>query len=55
MIGDWIKKVEYPQMPAMTEDELVGFFDQVTISRLGTVNEDGTVHIAPIFFKYDNG
>jgi PPOX class probable F420-dependent enzyme len=55
MIGDWIDKVEYPQLPAMTDDELVSFFDQAEFARLGTVNEDGTIHIAPIFFKYDNG
>jgi len=55
MIGDWIDKVEYPQLPAMTEDELESFFDQVTISRLATVNDDGTIHIAPIFFRYDKG
>ena len=55
MIGDWIEKVEYPQLPAMTEEELVSFFEETTFARLGTINEDGTIHIAPIFFKYDNG
>ena len=55
MIGDWIEKVEYPQLPALTGDELVAFFDQAEFARLGTLNEDGTIHIAPIFFKYDNG
>jgi hypothetical protein len=55
MIGDWIEKVEYPQLPAMTDEELVSFFEETTFARLGTINEDGTIHIAPIFFKYDNG
>jgi hypothetical protein len=55
MIGDWIEKVEYPQLPAMTDEELVSFFEEAHFSRLATINEDGTVHIAPIFFKYDNG
>ena len=55
MIGDWIDKVEYPQLPAMTEDELVSFFDKALFARLATINEDGTVHITPIFFKYENG
>jgi PPOX class probable F420-dependent enzyme len=55
MIGDWIEKVEYPQLPAMTDEELVAFFDEAQFSRLATINEDGTVHIAPIFFKYDDG
>jgi len=52
MIGDWIDKVKYPQLPAMTQDELVSFLDQAQFARLGTINEDGTIHIAPIFFKY---
>lgn len=55
MIGDWIDEVEYPQLPAMTEEELVSFFDQEQFARLGTFNEDGTIHIAPIFFKYVDG
>jgi hypothetical protein len=55
MIGDWIDKVEYPQLPAMDDDELVSFFEQAIFARLGTINDDGTIHIAPIFFKYDDG
>ena len=53
MIGDWIEKVDYPQLPAMTDEELVTFFEQAQFARLGTLNEDGTIHIAPIFFRYD--
>lgn len=55
MIGDWIEKVEYPQLPAMTDEELVSFLEQAHFARLGTINEDGTIHIAPIFFKYEDG
>lgn len=55
MIGDWIEKVEYPQLPAMTDEELVSFLEEAQFSRLATINEDGTIHIAPIFFKYDDG
>ena len=55
MIGDWIDKVEYPQLPALTDEELVSFLDKTQFARLGTLNEDGTIHIAPIFFKYDHG
>jgi PPOX class probable F420-dependent enzyme len=55
MIGDWIDKVEYPQLPAMTKEELVSFLEEAHFARLGTINEDGSIHIAPIFFKYDNG
>jgi len=55
MIGDWIDKVEYPQLPAMTKEELVSFLEEAHFARLGTINKDGTIHIAPIFFKYDDG
>jgi general stress protein 26 len=55
MIGDWIDKVEYPQLPALNDEELIAFLDQAQFSRLGTLNEDGTIHIAPIFFKYVDG
>jgi hypothetical protein len=55
MIGDWIDKVEYPQLPSMTEDELISFFEQAQFARLGTINKDGTIHITPIFFKYVDG
>lgn len=55
MIGDWIEKVEYPQLPALNDEELVAFLDQAQFSRLGTLNEDGTIHLAPIFYKYIDG
>jgi nitroimidazol reductase NimA-like FMN-containing flavoprotein (pyridoxamine 5'-phosphate oxidase superfamily) len=55
MIGDWIDKVEHPQLPSMSKEELVSFFEQAPFARLGTINEDGTIHIAPIFFKYHEG
>jgi PPOX class probable F420-dependent enzyme len=55
MIGDWIDKVAYPQLPAMCREELETFFDKAQFARLGTLNEDGSIHIAPIFFRYDQG
>jgi len=55
MIGDWIDKVEYPQLPAMTDVELVAFLEKAQFARLATINEDGSVHLAPIFFRYENG
>jgi hypothetical protein len=55
MIGDWIDKVDYPQLPAMNEAELVSFFDEAKFARLATINEDGTIHLAPMLFKYDQG
>lgn len=55
MIGDWIDKVDYPQLPAMSSEKLAAFFEEAQFARLGTFNEDGTIHIAPVFFKYQDG
>jgi len=55
MVGEWIETVEYPQAPTMTDEEVVSFFEEALFARLGTINEDGTVHIAPVFFKYQDG
>ena len=51
----WIDKTEYPQAPSMVDEELEAFFEQALFARLGTINEDGTVHIAPVYFKYEDG
>ena len=45
----------YPQMPPLTQDELVAFLNEAPIARLSSMNPDGTIHTAPVFFKYDNG
>jgi nitroimidazol reductase NimA-like FMN-containing flavoprotein (pyridoxamine 5'-phosphate oxidase superfamily) len=45
----------YPQMPPLTQDELVAFLNAAPIARLSSMNPDGTIHSAPVYFKYDNG
>jgi len=45
----------YPQKPPFTQEELVVFLNEAPIARLSTLNPDGTIHIAPVYFKYDNG
>ena len=55
MPGDWIDKTESPQAPSMTDEEISSFLKQVIFARLGTINEDGTVHIAPVYFIYEDG
>ena len=45
----------YPQMPPFTQEELVAFLNEAPIARLCTLNPDGTIHIAAVYFKYDNG
>lgn len=39
----------------MTDEDLVSLFEQALFARLGTINEDGTIHIAPVYFKYEDG
>jgi PPOX class probable F420-dependent enzyme len=45
----------YPQMPPLTQDELVAFLNEAPVARLSSINPDGTIHIAAVYFKYDNG
>ena len=45
----------YPQMPPLTQDELVAFLNEAPVARLSSLNPDGTIHLAPVYFKYDNG
>jgi nitroimidazol reductase NimA-like FMN-containing flavoprotein (pyridoxamine 5'-phosphate oxidase superfamily) len=46
---------QYPQRPPFSEDELIEFLNTSPLARLGTHNPDGTIHIAPVYFKYING
>ena len=46
---------DYPQMPSFTEEELVEFLKKPLIGKICSHNGDGTIHIAPMLFKYDNG
>lgn len=55
MVGEWVEKVSYPQAPAMTPKELASFYDEALFARLGTFNQDGSIHITPVFFKYQDG
>ena len=55
MVGEWIDKTDYPQAPSMSEEEMVSLFEELIYARLGTINEDGSVHIAPVFFMYEDG
>ena len=45
----------YPQMPPLTEEEITIFLHQPLIAKLGTLNDDGTIHIVPVVFKYEKG
>ena len=45
----------YPQKPPFTQDELTAFLNEAPIARLSSMNANGTIHIAPVYFKYDYG
>jgi nitroimidazol reductase NimA-like FMN-containing flavoprotein (pyridoxamine 5'-phosphate oxidase superfamily) len=45
---------DYPQLPPFTQAEIEIFLSKSLIARLGTINEDGTIHLTPIYFKYEN-
>jgi hypothetical protein len=44
----------YPQRPPMTNDELQAFLHEAPVARLGSLNQDGTVHLSALWFKYEN-
>jgi hypothetical protein len=39
----------------MTPEELVSLYEEALFARLGTFNQEDTIHIAPVFFKYQDG
>lgn len=46
---------DYPQMPPLTPAEIEEFLSQPLIAKICTHNDDGTIHIAPLWFNYQNG
>ncbi len=44
----------YSQPPPMNEKEIESFLDEAKVARLCTHNEDGTIHVIPVWFKYDH-
>ena len=55
MVADWMDQIDYPQAPAMDEATLDAFLKEAVFARLGTMNEDGTIHMTPIYYVYDQG
>ncbi|HSD84081.1 MAG TPA: pyridoxamine 5'-phosphate oxidase family protein [Anaerolineae bacterium] len=45
----------YPQKPPMTDAELESFLSSAPIAHLGSLNPDGTIHLAALWFKYVDG
>ena len=47
--------MRYPQAPPMSSDEVGAFLAAAPVARLATHNEDGTIHLAPAWFLYEEG
>lgn len=45
----------YRQSPPLDEDELKVFLNQALVARLGSLNPDGSIHLVPVWFKYEDG
>lgn len=52
MVGEWVDTVEYPQAPTMTDQEVARLLEEALFARLATINQDGTIQITPVFYKY---
>jgi nitroimidazol reductase NimA-like FMN-containing flavoprotein (pyridoxamine 5'-phosphate oxidase superfamily) len=47
--------LKYTQPPPMTRREAESFLREAKIARFCSLNKDGTIHSAPVWFKYENG
>lgn len=49
-------KRKHPQAPPFANnDEIETFLKKPLIARLSTHNADGTIHMAPVYYLYENG
>jgi general stress protein 26 len=49
-------KSKHPQAPPFSNnEEIERFLAKPNLARFGSFNEDGTIHIAPLYFLYDHG
>ncbi len=45
----------YTQAPHLTEKEIDDFLKEAPMARICSINEDGTIHGVPVWFKYESG
>ena len=45
----------YTQSPPMSVQEAESFLREAKIARFCSLNKDGTIHAAPVWYKYENG
>ena len=47
--------MSYTQAPPLTDIEIESLLNEALIARICTHNPDGTIHAAPIWFRYEKG
>jgi PPOX class probable F420-dependent enzyme len=47
--------LDYTQPPPLTKGEIESFLKEARTARFCSLNEDGTVHATPVWFRYENG
>jgi len=47
--------LDYTQPPPLTQEEIESFLKEARTARFCSLNKDGTVHAAPVWFRYENG
>ena len=45
----------YPQKPPLADDEREALLREAPIAHLGSLNPDGTIHLAALWFQYEDG
>jgi len=45
----------YKQAPHLTDEERDDFLKEAKTARICSINEDGTIHAVPVWFKYEGG
>jgi len=47
--------MSYTQAPHLTDEEIEEFLKEAPTARICSINEDGTIHGVPVWFKYVSG
>ncbi|TET59053.1 MAG: pyridoxamine 5'-phosphate oxidase family protein [Promethearchaeota archaeon] len=47
--------MSYTQAPPLADEEMGNFLKEAPTARICSINEDGTIHGVPVWFKYESG
>jgi len=50
-----VVSLDYTQPPPLTEEEVESFLKEARTARFCSLNKDGTIHAAPVWFRHENG